>query len=235
MENSVPEKRAPARGAVRGVHIKFMARRANIKPSMAPFGPRQQKFREQTMRILKISALALTLAAGGLAFSQAMAEPEKPHGPAAWIDHMCSGEAKDDKMAGFMEKRAEHIATILQLNDAQKATYKEVQDARAKERADFKASVCAKKPDLTSFPGRLAFREQMMQHRLDALKAETPKLLAFYNSLDDKQKAALETMREGMMHRFGEMWKHHGAGMDGPGGHGMMGDPGDTGDAPIEE
>lgn len=197
------------------------------------------------MRILKFSALALTLAVSGLAFSHATAEPEKPHGPAAWIDRMCSGELKDDRMAGFMEKRAERMATILQLNDAQKAALKDVEDARAKERADFKASICAKKPDLGSFAGRLAFREQMLQHRLDALKAETPKLLAFYNGLDDKQKAALETMHEGMMHRLGHMWEHHGPGMmGGPGGHGMMGDPGHPGmmgdpgdavDAPIEE
>jgi hypothetical protein len=193
------------------------------------------------MRILKISALALTLAAGSLAVSHAVADPDKPRGPGAWIDRMCSADAKDDRMGGFMEKRAERMATILQLNDAQKAALKEVGDVRAKDRADFKASVCAKRPDLTSFAGRLAFREQMLQHRLDGFKAEEPKLLAFYNSLDDKQKAALETMREGMMHRFGHMWKHRGPGMmGGPGGHGMggpgmMGNPGDAGDLPIEE
>ena len=44
-----------------------------------------------------------------------------------------------------------------------------------------------------------------MQNRLDALKAETPKLIAFYNSLDDKQKAAFEEMRGAMMRGHGGM------------------------------
>jgi hypothetical protein len=181
------------------------------------------------MRILKISALALACAAGGLAFSQANAAPDAPKGPQAWVDRMCSADVKSDKIAAHMEKRAARIATILQLNDAQKATLKTLEDARAKERADFRTSICAKKPDLSTFPGRLAFREQMMQHRLDALKAETPKLIAFYNSLDDKQKAAFEEMRGSMM--GGGMMGGHGpmmgGGHRGPGG--MMGGPGHHG------
>jgi len=150
------------------------------------------------MRILKISALAFVCAAGGLAFSQAHAAPERG-GQQAWIDRMCSGDAKGDKRGAFMEKRAERVATILQLNDTQKAAYKDLQDARAKERADFRTSLCANKPDLSSFQNRLAFREKIAQRRLDALKAETPKILAFYNSLDDKQKAAFDAMRGTMM------------------------------------
>jgi hypothetical protein len=181
------------------------------------------------MRILKISALALACAAGGLAISQANAAPDMPKGPQAWIERMCSADAKGDKLAAHMEKRAAHMATILQLNDAQKATLKDLDEARAKQRADFKASLCAKKPDLSTFPNRLAFREQMMQHRLDALKAETPKLIAFYNSLDDKQKAAFEEMRGAMMGGHGPMMGRgpggrHGMGPGGQGG--MMGGPG---------
>jgi hypothetical protein len=181
------------------------------------------------MRILKISALALACAAGGLALSQAKAAPpDAMPGPQSRIDRMCSSDAKPDKMAGFMEKRVARLSTLLQLNDSQKAALKDLEDARAKGRSDFKTTICANKPDLSSFPNRLAFREQMMQRRLDAFKAETPKLIAFYNSLDDKQKAAFEAMRDGMMGgRHGAMM---GRGPGGPGrGHGMGGMGGDMG------
>lgn len=170
------------------------------------------------MRILKISASALVCVAGMLAFTQAQAAPERAGGPQTWIDRMCSPDAKGDKAAAFMEKRAQRLSTILQLNDTQKAALKDLEDTRAKERADFKTSICASKPDLSTFPSRLAFRQQMAQHRLDALKAETPKLTAFYNGLDDKQRAAFETIREGFMHGHGAMM-----GRGGPGGcHGGM-------------
>lgn len=178
------------------------------------------------MRILKISALALACVAGGLAVSQANAEPR---GPQARIDRMCSADNKGDRVAAFMEKRAARLATMLQLNDAQKASLKDLEDTRTKSRADFKASICAKKPDLSTFPNRLAFREQMMQNRLDALKAETPKLIAFYNSLDDKQKAAFEEMRGAMMRGHGGMMGGRGMKERGPGG------PGGADEGPSDE
>ena len=180
------------------------------------------------MRILKISALAFACAVGGLTLSQANAEPQPARGPQSWIDRMCSNEPKGDRMAAFMEKRVERLSTILQLTDAQKATLKEMEDARAKQRADSRTALCANKPDLSTFPARLAFREQMMQRRLDGFKAMEPKILAFYNSLNDKQKAAFEQMREGMMMGMRErMMRHHG----GPGGMGGMGGMGGKGGA----
>ena len=72
------------------------------------------------------------------------------------IDRMCSPESKGDKIAAFTEKRAARLATMLQLNDAQKASLKDLEDTRAKSRADFKASICAKKrlsrPSRTASP-----------------------------------------------------------------------------------
>ena len=67
-----------------------------------------------------------------------------------------------------------------------------------------------------------------LRFRLDALKAETPKLVAFYNSLDDKQKAAFEEMRGAMMGGHHPMMGRDHRGMGGPGG-GMGGDRGDRG------
>lgn len=174
------------------------------------------------MRNLKISALALACIAGGLALSQAsaMAQP-MTHEPEAMIDRPCSNQAKDGDYAAFREHRIHDIAAILQLNDAQKAALKELVEARAKERADLMTSLCASKSDLSSLPQRLAFHEQMMQSRLDAMKAEAAKLLAFYNNLDEKQKAAFEVARKGMLFHFllpmmgpammeqGDMMEHH--------------------------
>jgi hypothetical protein len=65
----------------------------------------------------------------------------------------------------------------------------------------------------------------MLQNRLDALKAETPKLLAFYNGLDDKQKAAFDALRSGMGRRGPGMMGH--GGMMGPGRQACSGPGGD--------
>jgi DNA gyrase/topoisomerase IV subunit B len=64
----------------------------------------------------------------------------------------------------------------------------EFHEARRKSLEDSKAAFCASKPDLSSFEARLAFSEAFLEARLAALKAENPKLIAFSNSLDAKQK-----------------------------------------------
>jgi hypothetical protein len=91
---------------------------------------------------------------------------------------------------------ADRIADELDLNDAQKAAFKEFHEARRKSLEDSKAALCASKPDLSSFEARLAFSESFLEARLAALKAENPKLIAFYNSLDAKQKEKFDRFRE---------------------------------------
>jgi hypothetical protein len=49
------------------------------------------------------------------------------------------------------------------------------------------------KPDLSTTPGRMAFAEKMAEVKLAGLKAVEPKLQAFYDSLDEKQKKAFDT------------------------------------------
>jgi len=151
------------------------------------------------MRVLKISALVLAGFIGALAIAPARAESDEKKGLEARIDRMCSRLGKSYKFTEMQTKRAERIGEALNLTDAQKAAFKDLQDARAKARADQKAAVCDSKPDVSTFPKKLAFREAQMQRRLDALKATTPKLLAFYNSLDDGQKKKFEDM---MSHRM---------------------------------
>ncbi|HKN29520.1 MAG TPA: Spy/CpxP family protein refolding chaperone [Roseiarcus sp.] len=59
--------------------------------------------------------------------------------------------------------------------------------------ASAKTALCADKPDLSTTPGRMAFAEKMMETRLASLKTIQPKLQAFYDSLDAKQKKAFDT------------------------------------------
>ncbi|MGO9388709.1 Spy/CpxP family protein refolding chaperone [Rhodoblastus sp.] len=165
------------------------------------------------MRILKISALMLACAAGALALSPARAEMDEHGGPQAAIEKMCSDTGMSEKIVEEQAVMAARIGVRLQLTDAQKAAFKDLQDTRAKAHADAKAELCASKPDFSSFEKRLAFRGAMLQRRLDTFKTVEPKLLAFYNSLDDKQKKEFAEMRQHMMHRAMEHgWRHHGGG-----------------------
>jgi hypothetical protein len=72
----------------------------------------------------------------------------------------------------------------------------QVHEARRKSIEDAKLKLCANKPDLSSFEARLNFGQTFLEPRLIALKAENPKLIAFYNSLDAKQKEKFDRFRE---------------------------------------
>lgn len=132
-----------------------------------------------------------------------------------------------------------YLAERLRLTPAQMSAFKELQDARAKARADARAAVCAHRPDLSTFEKRLAFRQAMMQRRLDRMKAMAPKVVAFYKTLDARQRVDFEAlirekrgrrmeMRGRMMQMRSQMMQMRedmmgpGDGMMGPGG-GMMG------------
>ena len=155
------------------------------------------------MRLLKISALMLACAAGALALSPARAEMNEQGGPQARMEEMCSDQGKSEEYAEMQAVMAARIGVRLKLTDAQK----DLQDTRAKARAGRLAAFCDSKPDLSSLDKRLAFRGAMLQRRVDMFKAVEPKLLAFYNSLDDKQKKQFEEMRQNMMRR---MMEHRG-------------------------
>jgi hypothetical protein len=66
-------------------------------------------------------------------------------------------------------------------------------DASASANASAKASLCAAKPDLSTTPRRMAFAEKTAEIKVASLKAVEPKLQAFYDSLDEKQKKAFDT------------------------------------------
>jgi hypothetical protein len=89
----------------------------------------------------------------------------------------------------------DRIAKRLNLTDPQKAALKDLADASASANTTAKMLLCADKPDLCTTPGRMAFAEKMAETRLAGLKAVNPKLQAFYDSLDEKQKKAFDTGR----------------------------------------
>jgi hypothetical protein len=165
------------------------------------------------MRVLKISTLMLACAAVTPSLSPARAEMDEHGGPQSRMEKMCSDQGKGEEFAEMQAVMAARIGVRLKLTDAQKAAYKDLQDTRAKARADRLAAFCDSKPDLSSLEKRFAFRIAMLQRRLDMLKAVEPKMVAFYNSLDDKQKKQFEEMRQNMMHQMME----HGGGHRGDG------------------
>jgi hypothetical protein len=86
----------------------------------------------------------------------------------------------------------DRLAKRLNLTESQKAALKDVAEASASADDAAKTSLCADKPDLSTTPGRMAFAEKMAETKLAGLKAVEPKLQAFYDSLDEKQKNAFD-------------------------------------------
>jgi hypothetical protein len=87
----------------------------------------------------------------------------------------------------------DRLAKRLSLTDPQKVALKDLSDASTSAEASAKTSLCADKTDLSTTPGRMAFAQKMAETKLAGLKAVEPKLQAFYDSLDAKQKKAFDT------------------------------------------
>ncbi|HZH82722.1 MAG TPA: Spy/CpxP family protein refolding chaperone [Phototrophicaceae bacterium] len=85
------------------------------------------------------------------------------------------------------------LARRLNLTDPQKSALRDLTDAFASADASAKKSLCTEKPDLSTTPGRMAFAEKMAEIRVAGLKAIEPKLQAFYDTLDARQKRAFDT------------------------------------------
>lgn len=102
------------------------------------------------------------------------------------IRAICSGTATP-------AARTDRLAKRLNLTDTQKAALKDLNEASVSANASAKKSLCAEKPDLSTTPGRMTFAKKMAETRLAGLNAVQPKLQAFYDGLDAKQKQAFDT------------------------------------------
>jgi hypothetical protein len=141
------------------------------------------------MRKLNVSVLIIASAAFAVTSGQAVAQDGARRVP---YERLCAERDGPSHQPELADRLAEH----LNLNDAQKAAFKEFHDARKKSLEDTKAALCANKPDQSTFEARLVFGQNFLEARLNALKAENPKLIAFYNSLDARQKEKFDRFRE---------------------------------------
>jgi hypothetical protein len=135
-----------------------------------------------------IPALVLAIATVGLAIGPAQAGTSE-------IERVCAPHPDQAEREG---RFARGLAEYLRLSDAQKASYQAFQEAREKSVEAATTRLCAKKPDVTTFEGRLVFHQAFLEDRLAAVKAENPSLIAFYNSLDAEQKIKFDRVRKDM-------------------------------------
>lgn len=154
---------------------------------------------------LAVSAL---MAATGFASAQTAAPA--PSAPAAapaaaaqgrgarMIDRLCNAPARPAS-----GRNADRLSERLALNDQQKGLLKAWQEARQKSRDDMRTALCSPKPDMSTFIGRLDWRGKRLEAQLAAWKVERPKLEAFYASLDEKQKASWDNLRQQAEERRG--------------------------------
>lgn len=101
------------------------------------------------------------------------------------------GFSCNPRSAGMAEWRADRLEAVLKPNDAQKAKLADLKSASGKA-AEAIAAAC-----VTEAPKTPTERFTLMEKRLDAMqqaiKIVRPAFEAFYSSLDDKQKATLES------------------------------------------
>ena len=129
------------------------------------------------------SAILIFLA--GLTFAATPARAQSTSLERNMISAICSRQATP--AAG------KRLARRLNLTDPQKSALRDLTDAFGSADASAKESLCTDKPDLSTTPGRMAFAEKMAEIRLAGLKAIEPKLQAFYDTLDARQKRAFDT------------------------------------------
>ena len=135
------------------------------------------------MRSVERSAILIFLAS--LAFATTPARAQSARLERDMVRAVCSREAAP--AAG------ERLARRLNLTDVQKSALKDMTDAFASANASANKSLCTDKPDLSTTPGRMAFAEKVAEIRLAGVKAIEPKLQAFYDTLDARQKRAFDT------------------------------------------
>jgi hypothetical protein len=118
------------------------------------------------------------------------------------MDRLCGAD-----VAYRVGQIGDRLAGRLNLTDAEKLGFKDLEDTVTKALTDAKA-MCGQKPDFATVTGRLDFAAANTEARLTAVKAIQPKLDAFYASLDDGQKKILDGF--GTHHRHGRMDRPNG-------------------------
>jgi hypothetical protein len=156
-------------------------------------------------RLSKIAVVAavVAIAGGGVAYANWGKMPGAFIGPGLggrMMDRLCGAD-----VAYRVGQVGDRLAGRLNLNDTEKASFKDLEGTVTKALTDEKA-MCTDKRDLTTVTSRLDFAAASTQARLAAINAIQPKLEAFYASLDDSQKKLFDSL--GTRHRHGRMGSH---------------------------
>ena len=107
--------------------------------------------------------------------------------------------------SGFAEWRADRIAELVKLTDAQRGKFDEFKAASSKS-AEVMRNACQ-----TDVPATIVGRTEAMEKRMDtmlqAIKTMRPALEAFYATLSDEQKASLDSnYGRGRFGRWRDRW-----------------------------
>jgi hypothetical protein len=156
-------------------------------------------------RLSKIAVIAAVVASAGVGVAYAhkgdMARGAMgPGGP--MMDRLCGAD-----VAYHVGKIGDRLAGRLNLTDAEKPGFKDLEDTVTKALTDAKA-ICTQKPDFATVTGRIDFALARTEAQLTVIKTIQPKLDAFYASLDDSQKKILDSF--GAHHWHGHMDQPNG-------------------------
>jgi LTXXQ motif family protein len=151
--------------------------------SLLTIGPDVRRLAKRGRSLVR-SAILIFIAI--LAFGTTPARAQGTWLDTRMIRAMCSSKATP-------ADNTDRLARRLNLTDPQKEALKDLTEASASALASTKTALCADKPDLSTTPDRMAFAKKMAETNLAGLKAVEPKLQAFYDSLDAKQKKAFDT------------------------------------------
>jgi hypothetical protein len=146
-------------------------------------------------RLIAVLVLSVTLSGSALAQpgpgwgSGMMMGPGMMHGPGMW--GRGSGGMCNPRFAGLAEWRIDQIERAMKLTEAQQTALKDLRAASAKA-AEGLAAACPSEWPRTSAE-RLARMETRMEAMLQAVKTVRPAFDGFYGSLDNEQKARLDS------------------------------------------
>ncbi|WP_315754329.1 Spy/CpxP family protein refolding chaperone [Bradyrhizobium sp. SZCCHNRI2007] len=149
---------------------------------------------------MRLDPRALVFAAAIVAVTAAPGFAQPGAGGPGWGPGMMMGPGMmggrgfgflcNPRMAGFAEWRMSQIEAAIKPNDAQRARLDDLKAASAKA-AELITKDCPATPPVKA-TDRLALAEQRLDTMQQAIKIVRPAFQALYDSLDDKQKAAMD-------------------------------------------
>jgi hypothetical protein len=157
---------------------------------------------------LSVGALLATAATAQPGPGPGFMGPGMMSGPGAkehWMGRRGFGAMCHPGASGFAEWRADRIAELVKLTDAQRAKFDEFKAASIKSAEVMRDACQADVP--TTIVGRTEAMEKRMDTMLQAIRTMRPALEAFYATLSDEQKASLDSnYGRGRFGRWRDRW-----------------------------